>query len=375
MTLERYIGLMSGTSLDGVDAALVEFSSDSEFNVKSTLFTPYPAQLKQDLFQLFTPGPGEIDQMGRQCQLLGALFAKTVSQLLYQSDLAAEDICAIGCHGQTIRHRPNSNQPFTLQIGDPNIIAHLTGITTIADFRRRDMAAGGQGAPLAPAFHHKVFHHPTENRVIINIGGIANITWIPSDTDTACIGFDTGPGNGLMDAWCKKYTGADFDQQGRWAQSGKVVNELLESLLAYHYFESPPPKSTGKEEFNEQWLEAFLAPHSVQNPQDIQATLLQLTVSNIQSAIQAHCPNAQAIYVCGGGALNAHLMAQIEQACRLPTKSTQALGTSPDWVEAITFAWLARQTRHSLTGNLPDVTGAKENVILGGIYPGKNGFY
>ena len=371
MAPERYIGLMSGTSLDGVDAALVEFSSDNQFKTISTLFTPFPEPLKQALLRLFVPGDNEIDRMGEQCRKLGLLFANSVSEIIEQSHLQANDIRAIGSHGQTIRHRPEATQPFTLQIGDPNTIAQLTGITTISDFRRRDMAAGGQGAPLAPAFHHAFFHHSTENRVILNIGGIANITWLPSNGD--CIGFDTGPGNGLMDAWCRKHTNTSYDNQGLWAKSGTVISDLLESLLAFDYFDTAPPKSTGKEQFNEEWLHPMLAPYTDKKPEDIQATLLELTVISIKNAISGHCPNADRIYVCGGGSLNTHLMSRLKQASSLPTDSTQILGVDPEWVEAIAFAWLARQTHKGLTGNLPTVTGARQAVVLGAIYPGANG--
>ncbi|OUR95214.1 anhydro-N-acetylmuramic acid kinase [Gammaproteobacteria bacterium 42_54_T18] len=364
---------MSGTSLDGVDAALVEFSSATTFTVVDTLFTPYSAKQRNELLRLFTPGNNEIDAMGQQCRSLGSFFATSVKNLAQKAGLQPEDICAIGSHGQTIRHRPELNPAFTLQIGDPNTIAHNTGITTIADFRRRDMAANGQGAPLAPAFHQAIFHHKDENRIIINIGGIANITWVPSDKNLLCTGFDTGPGNGLMDLWCKKHTGNNYDKQGEWAKSGTPIESLLQELLAFQYFDSPPPKSTGKEQFNEEWLDHYLKPYSTKKPEDIQATLLELTVITLKSAIDMHCDNASHLYICGGGALNIYLMERLSSTCDLPTSSTQDLGVNPEWVEAIAFAWLARQTKHNLTSNLPSVTGATQPVILGGIYPGKNG--
>lgn len=372
--VERYVGLMSGTSLDGVDAALVEFSSATTFTVADTFFAPYSAKQQGDLLKLFTPGNHEIDAMGQLCRSLGAFSATAVNNLVQKAGLRSEDICAIGSHGQTIRHRPELKQAFTLQIGDPNTIAHNTGITTIADFRRRDIAAGGQGAPLAPAFHQAAFHHRSENRVIINIGGIANITWVPSDKNLLCTGFDTGPGNGLLDLWCKKHTGRNFDNQGEWAKSGTVIENLLQELLAFQYFDSPPPKSTGKEQFNEAWLNRYLKPYLKSKPEDIQATLLELTVISLKSAINTYCDKASNLYVCGGGALNTHLMERLTDASGLPTSSTQGLGVDPEWVEAIAFAWLARQTKHNLPGNLPSVTGAKQPVILGGVYPGKSGF-
>ena len=373
-SVERYVGLMSGTSLDGVDAALVEFSSATSFTVTDTLFTPYSAKQQSDLFALFTPGNHEIDAMGQLCRSLGAFSATAVNNLVQKAGLQPEDICAIGSHGQTIRHRPELTLPFSLQIGDPNTIAHNTGITTIADFRRRDIAAGGQGAPLAPAFHHAIFHNRSENRVIINIGGIANITWVPSDKNLLCTGFDTGPGNGLLDLWCKKHTGRSFDNQGEWAKSGTVIENLLQELLAFQYFDSPPPKSTGKEQFNEEWLNRYLEPYRTNKPEDIQATLLELTVTSLIKAISTYCNKVSNLYVCGGGALNTYLMERLTDASGIPTSSTQNLGVDPEWVEAIAFAWLARQTKHNLTGNLPSVTGAKQPVILGGVYPGKSGF-
>lgn len=370
---ERYIGLMSGTSLDGVDAALVEFSSATAFSVVDTFFAPYSAKQRSDLLALFTPGNNEIDTMGQQCRSLGAFFAVAVNNLIQKAGLHPEAICAIGSHGQTIRHRPELNHPFTLQIGDPSTIAHNTGITTIADFRRKDIAANGQGAPLAPAFHQAIFHNKNENRVIINIGGIANITWIPNDENLRCSGFDTGPGNGLLDLWCKKHTANDFDKQGEWARSGTPIESLLNELLAFDYFDSPPPKSTGKEQFNEEWLNGYLKSYCTSIPEDIQATLLELTVISLKNAIRTHCVGASHLYICGGGVLNTYLMERLGQACGIPTASTQSIGVDPEWVEAIAFAWLARQTKHNLTGNLPSVTGATQRVILGGIYPGKNG--
>ena len=365
---------MSGTSLDGVDAALVEFSSTTALTVVDTLFVPYSVKQQSDLFELFTPGNHEIDAMGQLCRSLGSFSAIAVNNLVQKAGLQSEDICAIGSHGQTIRHRPELKHPFTLQIGDPNTIAHNTGITTIADFRRRDIAAGGQGAPLAPAFHQAIFHNNSENRVIINIGGIANITWVPSDTNLLCTGFDTGPGNGLLDLWCKKHTGQNYDKQGEWAKSGTPIENLLQELLAFQYFDSPPPKSTGKEQFNEEWLNRYLEPYRTSKPEDIQATLLELTVISLKNAINAYCGKATNLYVCGGGALNTYLMERLTAACNIPTLSTQDLGIDPEWVEAIAFAWLARQTKHSLAGNLPSVTGATHSVILGGVYPGENGF-
>ena len=372
MDASLYIGLMSGTSLDGIDAALVEFGKNNSYQTLATHFEPFPEATREELQQLFTPGSNEIDRLGKQCRHLGTLFAKASMDLIKQAGFHPQDLAAIGSHGQTIRHRPELTPPFTLQIGDPNTIAQLTGITTIADFRRRDIAALGQGAPHAPGFHQAFFQSSTESRVIINIGGIANLTWLSPFNQ--CIGFDTGPGNGLMDAWCKKTLNKHYDDQGAWARSGSVNETLLNDLFSFSYFDAPPPKSTGKEEFTDNWLESALLPHQKEAPQNIQATLLELTVRSIQQAIHTHCPGTSSIYVCGGGAKNLYLMERIQQACGIPTTSTKTLGVDPEWVEAIAFAWLAKQTHQGLTGNLPSVTGAKQAVILGGIYPGANGF-
>ncbi|OUS28522.1 anhydro-N-acetylmuramic acid kinase [Gammaproteobacteria bacterium 45_16_T64] len=373
MTPEYYIGLMSGTSLDGIDTALVEFSSHKQFCVLETLFTPYPTDMRNKLFQLFTPGNAEIDLMGQLSRQLGQLFGQSVNNILELSPLSAKDISAVGSHGQTIRHRPELLHPFTLQIGDPSTITQTTGITTIADFRSKDIACGGQGAPLAPGFHRSAFHSPNENRVIVNIGGIANITWVPLSPEDITLGFDTGPGNGLMDTWCQKHIGAEFDRNGEWARSGSVIKELLDTLTSFDYFQTPPPKSTGKELFNEEWLNPFISSYPLAKPADIQATLLELTAISISRSIKEHCTNADNIFVCGGGALNGRLMERIAKHISLPTYTTAKLGVDPLWVEAIAFAWLARQTKHNLAGNLPSSTGAREAVILGGIYPGSEG--
>ena len=368
MARELFIGLMSGTSLDGIDAALVDFSQAQPLLI-DTFFTPYDPPLKAQLFKLFTPGDNEIDSMGSCCTQLGNAYAEAVNKLLLQARCPHANIKAIGCHGQTIRHRPDWPTPFSLQIGDPNIIAHRTKITTLVDFRRRDLASGGQGAPLAPAFHHEAFHSDEENRVILNIGGISNISWVPKNNQEEPLGFDTGPGNSLLDLWCAKHLNKPYDNQGEWAATGHISEELLDSLLSESFFLLHPPKSTGKELFNAEWLEPHLNKHNSLKPEDIQATLLELTARSVSVAIKTHCPKADSLYVCGGGAHNQTLMKRLASLSGLPAKSTSTIGIDPDWVEAIAFAWLARQTLSGLTGNVPAATGANESVILGGIYP------
>jgi len=368
MAKELFIGLMSGTSLDGIDAALVDFSQAQPLLV-DTVFTPYEPALKAKLFTLFTPGINEIDIMGSCCTQLGNAYTDAVNQLLLKAQHPHSDIKAIGCHGQTIRHRPDWPAPFSLQIGDPNIIANRTKITTLADFRRRDLASGGQGAPLVPAFHRAAFHSDKENRVVLNVGGISNISWLPKNNQEELLGFDTGPGNGLLDLWCSKHLNKPYDNQGQWAATGRVSGALLDSLLNEPFFLLPPPKSTGKELFNAEWLEPYLNKHSALTPADIQATLLELTAHSVSIAVKKYCPGADNIYICGGGAHNQTLTTRLAALSGLPVKSTSAIGIDPDWVEAIAFAWLARQTLAGLPGNVPSATGASGPVVLGGIYP------
>jgi len=366
---KTYLGLMSGTSMDGIDAALVRFPHHGTELVE-TYCHPWPAALQQGLLELTAPGDNEIDRLGELDILVADEFASAALQLLAKANIPASAVTAIGSHGQTIRHRPTAKNAFTLQIGDPNRIAEQTGITTVADFRRRDMAAGGEGAPLVPAFHHTLFSSDKEYRCILNIGGIANITQLPPQNDAErIIGFDVGPGNCLLDSWATRHIHLPFDAQGEWAASGKVNSSLLEHLLGDDYFNRPPPKSTGREYFNLEWLEGLLSQHPKLPPEDVQATLTALTAQSIASAIQDVAPDCQQILVCGGGIHNPTLMEQLRR--KLPQyhiESTGRFGADPDWVEAIAFAWLARQTMLGLPGNLPSVTGARHPVILGGIY-------
>jgi anhydro-N-acetylmuramic acid kinase len=299
---------------------------------------------------------------------LGQLFAQTVQILLTKANIPASAVQAIGSHGQTLYHEPNGKLPFSLQIGDPNIIAEITGITTIADFRRRDMAAGGQGAPLVPSFHQAVFGHPTEHRCIVNIGGIANVTILPAGQSAGSVlGFDTGPGNILMDQWIQKHQNLNYDKQGEWAKSGEINHELVERLKKDPYFQTEPAKSTGKEYFFLAWIYENI---SVTNypAEDIQASLCYLTATTITDAIKKYAPNTEHVLICGGGIHNEYLLQLIEENLACPVGSTELYGIHPDHVEAIAFAWLAKQTLNHLTGNLKEVTGAKHNSILGGIY-------
>ena len=365
---QLYIGLMSGTSADAIDAALIDLKSSAQLIATHTL--PLPHQIRQQIHALSLPDNNEIDRMGALDGELARLFVQVSLELIEKSGINASQIKAIGSHGQTIRHRPpgSSHGTFTLQIGDPNLIAELTGITTVADFRRRDMAAGGQGAPLVPAFHCAIFHAQNKDRVIVNIGGMANLTWLPAQG--RILGFDTGPGNVLMDGWIHSHSGDSYDKDGAWAASGQTHAELLTNLLAEAYFTLPAPKSTGRENFNRAWLDKSLAKLTTSLPPvDVQATLLELTAVTIADSICSLSQTEKEIYVCGGGAYNPRLMQRLQDL--LPNDkvaSTSVLGVDPQWIEAMAFAWLAQQTINHRPGNLREVTGAKREVILGGVY-------
>jgi anhydro-N-acetylmuramic acid kinase len=367
---ELYIGLMSGTSLDGIDAALVEFKGNQlqliefEYQAFSDTIKYQIRQISDANAMIFLQDYGAMDTQ------MGLLFAQTIKTLLAKANIPASEIRAIGSHGQTIYHEPNTRLPFSLQIGDPNIIAEKTGITTIADFRRRDIAAGGQGAPLVPAFHQAVFGHETEHRCVVNIGGIANITILPPASEsTAVIGFDTGPGNVLIDQWIQKHQRLNYDKQGEWAKSGAINHELIERLKKDPYFQADPAKSTGKEYFSLAWIYENIRVTDYP-AQDIQASLCYLTAITITDAIKKYAPATEQVLICGGGIHNNYLLQLIEQNLPCPVSSTELYGIHPDHVEAIAFAWLAKQTLHNLTGNLKEVTGASHNLILGGIYQG-----
>lgn len=367
-----YIGLISGTSADGIDAALVDVRPE-KVQLIAHHDLPFSEALRQRIHQLCAPGDNEIDLLGALDRELGQMFAEASLTVIEKSGHSTQDIVAIGSHGQTLRHRPpgQTDQPFTLQVGDPNQIAHLTGITTVADFRRRDMAAGGQGAPLVPAFHQAVFASAATNRAIVNIGGIANISWLAPANPI--LGFDTGPGNTLMDAWTLRHLGQAYDADGHWARQGNCCNELLAQLLKHPYLAKAIPKSSGREDFHLPWLDTELAQWPDISPVDVQATLLELTVQTIANHLQ-QCPGVNQggeVYICGGGARNGLLMQRLKEALpQFCVTDTNELGIAPDWVEASAFAWLAYRTLAGLTGSLASVTGASQDAILGGIYPG-----
>ncbi len=363
-----YIGIMSGTSMDGVDASLVEFHPQGHNHIASHSH-PWPQHMQQQLRSLAMPGDDEIERLGLLDVRVAEEFAQCALDLLEKSDTEPHQIIAIGSHGQTIRHRPDAALPFTLQIGDPNHIAELTGITTVADFRRRDMAAGGQGAPLVCAFHEAIFRDKEEGRIILNIGGIANITILPADPRDPVSGFDTGPGNTLMDAWTRRHLDQQYDESGSWAAGGNVDQSLLAEMLKDDYLQLTPPKSTGPERFNLEWLDHILDGLPQIDPQDVQATLLHFSAITISRAIQEKTPGCTRIIACGGGTHNRVLMTRLERELgNIFVDTSDRYGLDPDSVEAIAFAWLARQALLGLPGNIPDVTGASGPRVLGGIY-------
>ena len=371
---ELYIGLMTGTSLDGIDASIVEFK-DGQINLLDFNYFPYENDIKKEILHLSQPDtPILLKKYGATDTLLGSLFAKACNTLLNHANIPPSAITAIGCHGQTIYHAPDISSAFSLQIGDPNIIAEETGITTIADFRRRDIAAGGQGAPLVPAFHRAIFEQhfdlTKQNISIINIGGIANITYLTSEKT---IGFDIGPGNGLMDYWVQKNLNTPYDENGIWAKTGEINRKLVDHLKQDSYFKLDPPKSTGKEYFSPVWLEKILTLFPNCNAENIQASLCQFSAETIAEAIQKYAPLTQQTLICGGGIHNKTLIESIKNNVDHSVLSSMNFGVNPDHVEAMAFAWLAKQTIHHMPGNITEVTGAKKPVILGGIYPSKNG--
>ncbi len=364
---ELYIGLMSGTSVDGIDASLVDFS-DGNIRLVDFVHLPFADDLKADIQHASNPDTLIALQVyGALDTRLGQQFAEAANALLTKAKIPASSVKAIGSHGQTVHHAPDNRFPFSLQIGDPNLIAEKTGITTVADFRRRDIAAHGQGAPLVPAFHQAVFSHPNEHRCIVNIGGIANITVLPADQTTAVTGFDTGPGNTLLDQWIHKHQGRNYDCNGAWAKTGEINGKLVALLKQDAYFQTAPPKSTGKEYFSLRWLEqkANLSDYSAE---DVQASLCYLTAVTICDAIQKYAPVTGRTLICGGGIHNDFLLQLIRQNLAHPVASTETQGIHPNHVEAMAFAWLAKQRINNLPGNLKEVTGAHHPVILGGIY-------
>lgn len=365
---ELYIGLMSGTSLDGIDAALVDFK-DNKVQLVDFEYLPLSADIQSAIQRLSKPDALiSLKEYGAMDARLGHLFADIVNTLLAKANIPTSSIKAIGSHGLTVYHAPEIRFSFSLQIGDPNVIAELTGITTVADFRRRDIAAKGQGAPLVPAFHQAVFQNPDEHRCIVNIGGIANITVLSKHLSAEVIGFDTGPGNTLMDLWIKLQRNLPYDKTGAWAKTGKINHSLVELLKQDPYFKAPPPKSTGKEYFSLPWIYQYFDAFSYK-PEDVQASLCFLTAITICDAIKQYAPDTERVLICGGGIHNDYLLELIQQHLECPVESTELYGLHPDHVEAMAFAWLARQTMNNLPGNLKEVTGAANSVILGGIYP------
>jgi anhydro-N-acetylmuramic acid kinase len=365
-----YIGLMSGTSMDGIDAGLFDID-ERRCTVRATSKAIYPPELRQALHNAsHDPRSCNVDTLGHLDNWVGECFRQAAEQLIKESGIDRTLVRAIGSHGQTIRHKPRAARPFTIQIGDPNLIAAGTGITTVADFRRRDLALGGEGAPLASAFHQCFMSDRSEHRVVLNIGGIANITILPAD-DAPASGFDTGPGNGLLDAWIQHNRNEAFDSGGRWAESGRIEPALLELLLGDPYFDLPPPKSTGFEYFNLQWLQDALSRSECEvAAEDVQATLAVLSARSIVTAIRRHAPATKRVLACGGGVHNASLVRRLgEELAPIRLDTTASVGIAPDWVEAATFAWLAQRCLDGQPGNLPTVTGASAATILGAIYP------
>ncbi len=357
---------MSGTSLDGIDAVLAEINVEGKAQLIANYYLPYPQELRLRLLDLHTPRINEIHLAALVSNELAHLYADAVHALLANTAHPKVDIAAIGCHGQTLRHRPDAG--YTLQIVNAALLAELTGITIVSDFRSRDIAAGGQGAPLVPAFHAQALRHPSIHRVVVNIGGIANLTDLPPVG--AVRGWDTGPGNMLLDAWIQEHKDARYDKAGVWAASGEVNADLLHTLLSHDFLRLSPPKSAGREQFNPEYIQAALAtlPDTIKS-EDVQATLLEFTALSLCQAIQRECLAAQEVYVCGGGIHNEALINRIRLGLTpMPVYSTGDLGIDPDWMEALAFAWLARQTMHQLPGNLPEATGARGLRILGAIH-------
>ena len=365
-----YLGLISGTSADGIDVALASFARGPK--LLASLTHPYPDDLRRRILSL-AQGDGciALDEFGALDVEIARAFAAAANHLLKRERVDAEKIRALGSHGQTVRHRPLGPAPYTMQLGDPNVIAELTGITTVADFRRRDIAAGGHGAPLAPAFHAAMLAHDKKTRVVLNLGGIANITILPGNAKQALRGFDTGPASCLLDAWIAKHLDQPYDKDGAFAASGRVDETLLKRLLSEPYFAEPPPKSTGREVFHLSWLAEHLRGLAIA-PKNVQATLVALSALTIADAIRTQARDAREVWVCGGGVHNPVLMAAIaEVLAPIPVTSVAELGIDPDFVEAMTFAWLARERLSDRAApNVHTVTGARGPRVLGGVFYG-----
>ena len=364
-----YIGLMSGTSLDGVDGVLADFSG-ARMRVLAHASQPLPEPLRAELLALNAPGDNELHRAALAGNALVCCYAEVVTQLLQSQGLPASAVRAIGAHGQTVRHRPGEfdGTGYTLQLNSPALLAERCGITVVADFRSRDVAAGGQGAPLVPAFHQGVFGRPGETVLVANIGGISNLSVLGADGSV--LGFDCGPGNALMDFWCQRHTGQPYDNAGSWAATGQVLPALLDDLWRESFFHQPPPKSTGRDLFHPDWLQARLDRHPDAAPADVQATLTKLTAKAIAVSASSYIKNSKLLAICGGGAFNVHLMQRLQALLpQLAVQPTDTLGLPALQVEAAAFAWLARQALEGQPGNLESVTGARGARVLGGIYP------
>ncbi len=360
-----FVGAISGTSVDGLDLALIDIS-DSVISLMASATHDLPSDLKATLMALGQAQGDDLDRLGHADTALGVFIGKSINDFLVAQNVARADIHAIGSHGQTVRHRPTGSDPFTAQIGDPNHIAEATGITTVADFRRRDMAAGGQAAPLVPLFHQAILGDINESRVVLNIGGISNITLLRPGRPVS--GFDTGPGNALLDAWAAEHLGKPYDAGGAWSAKGAVVPALLNACSADPYLELPPPKSTGREHYNLAWLHRQL-PEGFRPP-DVQRTLVEFTTQSITDALSRWAPESDRLLVCGGGRHNTFLMDRLNDLVGLPLDTTDAFGWNGDAIEAAAFAWLAHRRLEHLAGNAPDVTGARGERVLGGVYLG-----
>jgi anhydro-N-acetylmuramic acid kinase len=364
---DLFLGMLSGTSIDGVDAVLAEIG-DNECRIVLAKTTPFPPKLLVRLQRLVETPQTSLRDLGALDVAVGRFFAECALNLIAATGLKSTDIAAIGSHGQTVYHDPGGEEPFSLQLGDPNTIAAKTGILTVADFRRLDIALGGQGAPLVPAFHAWRFGQAGEERAVVNIGGIANITVLAPARDVR--GFDTGPGNTLLDLWIRRCKGQSFDRDGGWAASGNVSRSLLNVCLAEPFFRAPAPKSTGRELFNSRWLDRQLERADEISDVDVQSTLAELTAVTIAAAVTAELPSCREVIVCGGGAHNGDLMGRLQRMTGARVSTTESHGVAPDWVEGAAFAWLARARIRGVPGNLPTVTGARRGAVLGGVYFG-----
>ncbi|ORU89607.1 MAG: anhydro-N-acetylmuramic acid kinase [Cycloclasticus sp. symbiont of Poecilosclerida sp. M] len=360
-----FIGLMSGTSLDGIDAVITEISS-SGCKLIASHYQTFDEPLLSQLKLACRESTIDLNKLGSLDAELGTLYAETIKKLLAKANISAEQIAAIGSHGQTIQHSPTLQHPFTLQIGDPNQLAEKTGIRVVADFRRRDIAAGGQGAPLAPAFHNAVFRSSDENRIILNLGGIANVTVLLAQKEAPIVGFDCGPANTLMDQWCQQHFDQNFDRDGAIARTGSINKSLLDAFMRDEFFQKKHPKSTGPEYFSMQWLSAHLEDLTIEKT-DVLATLCELTAYNIKVSLVT-LPSCDRLIVCGGGSHNDFLIERLSHNLECLVETSTSHGVDPDWVEAMAFSWLAKQTLDGKFGNIPSVTGATKEVVLGAIY-------